>query len=132
MLANNPIPISMAKCGISTFNYSFNGKIDLAYQTSKEALQVAQDSGDIYIKGIACSSYGWSCYCKGLLDEAEDILLQAISFCEKASQLGWGTFAVGVLGHVHFDKGEYEKAQDHYEKGISNLESICGKIEGIE
>ena len=122
MLTNHPILISMAKCGISTFNYSFHGKSDLAYQTSKEALQMAIESGDIYIKGIACSSLGISCYGKGLLDEAEDTLLQALSFCEKASQLGWWTVASGFLGHVYFDLGEYEKAQDHYEQGISALE----------
>ena len=47
ILANSPITISMAKSGISTFNYVFHGKIDLAYQTSKESLQIAQESGDI-------------------------------------------------------------------------------------
>ncbi|MGD8521667.1 MAG: AAA family ATPase, partial [Desulfobacterales bacterium] len=120
--ANNPIPISMAKCGMSTFTYVFHGKIDLAYKTSKEALQMAQESGDIYIKGIACSSHGISCYGRGLLDEAEHTLLQALSFCEKASQLGWWTWAAGFLGHVYFDMGEYEKAQDQYEQGISALE----------
>jgi class 3 adenylate cyclase/tetratricopeptide (TPR) repeat protein len=121
-LANNPIPISMAKCGMSTFTYVFHGKNDLAYQTSREALQIAQESGDIYIKGIASSSHGISCYGKGLLDEAENTLLQALSFCEKASQLGWWTWAAGCLGHVYFDMGEYEKAQDYYEQGISALE----------
>jgi tetratricopeptide (TPR) repeat protein len=100
----------------------FHGKIDLAHQTSKEALQMAQESGDIYIKGIACSSHGISCYFKGFFDEAEETLLQALSFCEKASQLGWWTWAAGFLGHVYFDMGEYEKAQDSYEKGISALE----------
>jgi tetratricopeptide (TPR) repeat protein len=121
-LANNPIPISMAKCGMSTFTYVFHGKNDLAYQTSREALQIAQESGDIYIKGIASSSHGISCYGKGLLDEAENTLLQALSFCEKASQLGWWTWAAGCLGHVYFDMGEHEKAQDYYEQGISALE----------
>jgi predicted ATPase/class 3 adenylate cyclase len=121
-LANNPITISMAKIGMSTFTYMFDGKNDLAYQTSKESLQMAQDSGDIYIKGIACSSHGMSCYCKGLFDEAENALLQALSFCEKAAQLGWWTWAAGFLGHVYSDMGEYEKAQDYYEKGISALE----------
>jgi predicted ATPase len=121
-LANNPITICMAKYGMSGFNYMFLGKNDFAYQTSKEALQMAQDSGDIYIKGIGYSSHGMSCYCKGFLDEAENTLLQALSFCEKASQLGWWTWAAGFLAHVYFDMGEYEKAQDYYEQGISTLE----------
>jgi class 3 adenylate cyclase/tetratricopeptide (TPR) repeat protein len=122
ILANNPITISTAKCGISTFNYVFHGKNELAYQISKEALQMAQESGDIYIKGIACSSHGLSCYCKGLFDEAENTLLQALSFCEKAAQLGWWICACGFLADVYFDMGEYEKAEVYYEKGISTLE----------
>ena len=121
-MANNPITISSAKCALSSFNYVHHGKNDLAYQTSKEALQMAQDSGDIYIKGIGCCSYGISCFYKGLLDEAEDTLLQALSFCEKAAQDGWGPGAAGFLGHVYVDLGEYEKAQEYYEKGISSLE----------
>jgi tetratricopeptide (TPR) repeat protein len=121
-LANNPIPISMAKCGLSGFNYIFQGKNDVAYQTSKEAMQIAQESGDIYIKGVSCSSHGMSCYCKGLLDEAKDTLLQALSFCEKAAQDGWWSWAAGFLGHVYFDLGEYKKAEEYYEKGISILE----------
>jgi predicted ATPase/class 3 adenylate cyclase len=121
ILANRLSAMSMAKCGITTFNYAFRGKNDLAYQTSKEALRMAQESGDIYIKGVACSCHGMACYCKGLFDEAEDSLLQALSFCEKAAQIGWWTWASGSLGHVYAHMGEYKKAQDCYEKGISKL-----------
>jgi tetratricopeptide (TPR) repeat protein len=110
-LANNPIEISNAKCGICTFNYMFHGKIDLAYQISKESLQLAQESGDIYLKGMACSSHGMSCYCKGLFDEAENSLLQALTFNEKTAQLGWRTWASGFLGHMSY-----------YKEGVSTLE----------
>jgi len=120
--ANNLIMIAPAKCAMCTFNYIFHGKIDLAYQISKESLQMAQESGDIYLKGIAYSSHGMSCYCKGLFDEAENSLLQALTFCEKETQLGWGTWPSGFLGHVYSDMGEYKRAQDYYKKGISILE----------
>ena len=119
--ANNLIMITTAKCAMCTYSYMFHGKTDLAYQISKESLQTAQESGDIFIKGIAYSSHGMSCYCKGFFDEAENSLLQALSFCEKTAQL-WGTWAYGFLGHVYSDMGEYERAQDYYKKGISILE----------
>jgi len=119
--ANNLIMITTAKCAMCIYNYIFHGKIDLAYKISKESLQTAQESGDIFIKGIAYSSHGMSCYCKGLFDEAENSLLQALSFCEKTAQF-WGTWAYGFLGHVYSDMGEYERAQDYYKKGISILE----------
>ncbi|MGD9040560.1 MAG: tetratricopeptide repeat protein, partial [Desulfobacteraceae bacterium] len=119
---NRLIMIAMAKIGIVSFNYADRGKNDLAYQTSKEALQMAQESGDTYIKGITCSGHGLACYGKGLLDESEDSLIQALSFCEKAAQLGWWAGASGWLGHVYSDMGDYKKAQAYYEKGISALE----------
>jgi predicted ATPase len=119
--ANNLIMITTAKCAMCIYNYIFHGKIDLAYQISKESLQTAQESGDIFIKGIAYSSYGMACYCKGFFDEAEHSLLQALSFCEKTAQF-WGSWPYGFLGHVYFEMGEYERAQDYYKEGISTLE----------
>jgi len=120
--AKSLIPVVMTKAGIVAFNYADRGKNDLAHQISKEAMQLAEESGDTYIKGIASSSKGVACYYKGLFDEAENSLLQAVSFCEKASQLGWGAAAYGWLGHVYSDMGEYEKACGCYQKGISALE----------
>jgi tetratricopeptide (TPR) repeat protein len=120
-LANNPIVISYVKGSMSSFSYMFHGKIDLAYQISKESLQIAKETGDIYLKGMAYSSHGWVCYCKGLFDEAENSLLQALTFCEKTAHLGWGPWASGFLGHVYFDMGEYKRAQDYYKEGVSTL-----------
>jgi class 3 adenylate cyclase/tetratricopeptide (TPR) repeat protein len=121
---NNPIMIVFAKGLMSTFNYIFYGKADLAYQMSQESLQMAQESGDIYLKGMAYSSYGASCYCKGLFDEAENSLLQALPLCEKTALLGWGTWGTGFLGHAYVDTGKYQKALDTYKRGISILEPL--------
>jgi tetratricopeptide (TPR) repeat protein len=122
--ANNQIMIVFAKGLTSTFNYIFYGKADLAYQTSQESLRQALDSGDIYLKGMAYSSYGASCYCKGLFDEAENSLLQALPLCEKTALLGWETWGTGFLGHAYQDLGKYKKALDTYKRGISILEPL--------
>ena len=122
--ADNLIMIVFAKGLMSTFNYIFYGKADLAYQMSQESLQLAQDSGDIYLKGMAYSSYGASCYCKGVFDEAENSLLQALPLCEKTALLGWGTWGTGFLGHAYVDQGKYQKALDTYKRGISILEPL--------
>jgi class 3 adenylate cyclase/tetratricopeptide (TPR) repeat protein len=119
---NRLIMIAMANIGIVSFNYAYRGKSDLAYKVSKESVEMVQESGETYIKGIACSCHGMASYYKGLFDEAENSLLQALSFCEKAAQLGWWAAAAGWLGHVYSDMGEYQKAQAYYEKGISILE----------
>jgi tetratricopeptide (TPR) repeat protein len=123
VLENNPIMIAYAKGLMSTFNYIFYGKTDLAYQMSQESLRMAEESGDIYLKGMAYSSYGISCYCKGLFDEAENSLSQALRFCEKTAQLGWETWASGFLGHLYSDMGKYKRAQDIHKKVISILEN---------
>ena len=85
-------------------------------------MRLALASGDIYLKGMAYSSYGASCYCKGLFDEAENSLSKALPLCEKTVMLGWGTWGMGFLGHTYADMGKYEKAIDTYRRGISILE----------
>jgi len=121
-LENNPIETEFAKSCICAFNYILSGKIDFAYQISKESLLVAQDRGDIYLKAAAHSSYGMSCYCKGLFDDAKNSLLKAFDFSEKLAQLGWKTLVCGYLGHVYFDIREYKRSQDYYKEGVSTLE----------
>jgi tetratricopeptide (TPR) repeat protein len=91
---------------------------------SQESLRQAQESGDIYLKGMAYSSYGASCYYMGLFDEAENSLLQALPLCEKTALLGWGTWGTGFLGQAYADLGKYDKALDTYKRGISILEPL--------
>jgi tetratricopeptide (TPR) repeat protein len=122
VLENNPIEIEFAKSCICAFNYILSGNLDLAYQKSKEALLMAQESGDIYLKAAAHSSYGMSCYCKGLFDDAKNSLLKALTFSKKLAQLGWKSLVCGFLGHLYFDMSEYKKAQNYYVEGVSTLE----------
>ncbi len=121
---NNPIMIVFAKGLMSTFNYIFYGKADLACQLSQESLQLAQESEDVYLKGMAYSSCGMACYCKGLFDEAENNLSLALPLCKKTALLGWETWGTGFLGHAYVAMGNYSKALATYQKGISILEPV--------
>jgi hypothetical protein len=38
--------------------YAFPGKVDLAYKTAREAVSIAEESGDIFSKTIAYSFCG--------------------------------------------------------------------------
>jgi len=50
---------------LSFIAFNYLGKIDLGYQTSEEALRIAEESGDIYSKGLELWFHGGSCYFKG-------------------------------------------------------------------
>ncbi|MCK4829229.1 hypothetical protein KA005_76605, partial [bacterium] len=116
--ANNPISIVTAKSTISFSNYVFRGSIDLAYQTSRESLQLAKETDDIFAKGIAHVSHGVSCFFKGLFDEAEDNLTQGFSFCEKSNHVVWKGWASGWLGEMYDVMDEHEKATSHFKNTI--------------
>jgi tetratricopeptide (TPR) repeat protein len=104
----------------------------LGFQTSAEALHIAEESGDIYSKGIAYPSYGTFCYGRGLLEEAEKHLLKGIELCERINFPSYNGIARLVLGEVYFEVGDFQKSKDHYEKGCLVLEHnrLCPSVMG--
>jgi tetratricopeptide (TPR) repeat protein len=122
MAANSLWGMSSIKSGISLNVYCLQGKIGLAYETSREALRMAEDSGDTYSKAMAYYSHGLSYFYMGLLDEAEKHLLKASDFCDRINYLSWGALANHGLGEISCFRGEYQKAQNYFSKGISRLE----------
>jgi len=117
--------ISVMKSAISANVYHLQGKIDLAYQTSDEALPIAEESGDIYSKACAYRTHGQSYYYKGFLEEAEQHLLKGADLSERINFFSFHGFANWCLGDTYFEIGEYQKAKDHYCKGILSLEHRC-------
>src|SRR4030066_2172473 len=82
-MANILWSISIMKSCIAMNVYCFQGKADLAYQTSHEGLRLAEESGDTLSKAEAYVSFGFSSYVKGFLDKAEDYLMRGIVSSEK-------------------------------------------------
>ncbi|MBL7178241.1 MAG: hypothetical protein ISS66_20650, partial [Desulfobacteraceae bacterium] len=109
--------------GLTAYIYIYQGRIDLAYQRSEESLRLAEKIGDMYVKGMAYSCYGASCYCKGLFDKAENSLSKAVTFCEKTTHFTWGALASSFLGDIYVNRREYRRSQDQYNKAISFLRS---------
>jgi tetratricopeptide (TPR) repeat protein len=114
--------ISSLKSAISCFIYNNQGRIDLGYRTSDEALQIAEESGDIYSKAWAFPFHGYSFYYKGFLEEAETYLKKGIDFSESINYLKLSIAGHVVLGDTYFDMGEYTKAESFYEKAIQLVE----------
>ena len=120
--ANVPWGISLIKSIISVFVYDLQGKIDLGYQTSDEALQIAEESGDIFSKAWAYVALGLSCYYKGSLDKAEGHLLKGRDLSERISLFSANAYAHEFLGETYFETGQYQRSMDHYGKAVYIIE----------
>jgi class 3 adenylate cyclase/tetratricopeptide (TPR) repeat protein len=114
--------ISAIKSVISYFACYFPGKVNLGYHTSAESIQIAEESGDIYSKALAQTTYGISCFTKGFLQEAIEHLLRGSKFCQRIKILSWDTFAQSTIGDAYFEIGEYEKSKQHFNRALQLIE----------
>ena len=119
--------IAVSKSYLAFFSYYFAGKINLGFQTTQEAVLIADESGDIYSKALAYTSHGISCYGRGLLGKAEEYLLKGIEFCERINLTAWNGNAQYHLGDIYFEMGDFLRSKEHYEKGscvLGNIRSL--------
>jgi tetratricopeptide (TPR) repeat protein len=114
--------ISAIKSILATCSYWYNGKIDLQFETTNESLRIAEESGDIYSKGLAYASHGVSCYGRRLLEDAEKHLQKGIELLERINYHAWNAVTRFYLGDTYFEMGNFQKSKEHYEKGSWLLE----------
>jgi tetratricopeptide (TPR) repeat protein len=72
----------------------------------------------VFSKTETYTAYGYSCYTKGLIDEAESQLRKGVTLGESIGYLV-SSFALALLGDVLFIKGQYEESQGCYNKALS-------------
>ena len=121
--AGNLRGIASAKASFAYFCFFNQGKIDLAFQNSLEAVQIAEESKDDYSKGIAYNCHGVSCYGRGLFEEAEKHLLKGIGFCERVNEKGWNFLGHWCLGEIYFEMNDFPRSEGWYEKGCKFLKN---------
>jgi class 3 adenylate cyclase/tetratricopeptide (TPR) repeat protein len=120
--ANSLGGIAIMKSNLAHFCYYYAGKIDLGFQTTQEAVSLAEESGDVYSKTIAFVSHGFSCYGKRLLKDAENYALMGLEFSERIDlPHAYGAVAL-LLGEIYFEMGDFQRSNEHYEKGIRAFE----------
>jgi class 3 adenylate cyclase/tetratricopeptide (TPR) repeat protein len=128
--------IAAVKSQLAYHCHLYHGRIDVAFKTSNEGLQIAEESGDIYSKAIAYALHGASCYGKGLLEEAEKYLLKGLEFSERINLPVVHGAAEYTLGEIYYETGNYQTSKEHYEKGVGAFERNrllpsymgCGKV----
>jgi tetratricopeptide (TPR) repeat protein len=98
--------------------------LNTAHEFAQETLKLAQETGDVFIKGMAYVVYGASCYSKGLFDEGEKCLLEWVSSYEKSAPVSWVEVGYAYLGVLHIDLSEYDHAVNCYKKLISIIENV--------
>jgi len=108
--------IAAIKSNLAYFTHWYHGKIDLAFRTSNEGLQIAEESGDIYSKTMAYVLHGNCCYGKGLLEEGEKHLLKGLELCERIAFFAFVGVAQFYLGEVYFEMGDFQRSKEHYER----------------
>jgi class 3 adenylate cyclase/tetratricopeptide (TPR) repeat protein len=118
--------ICFAKSTDASHTCPFSGKIDWAYKTCKESLDLAIQSGDIYIQQMAYACFGSCCYYMGLFEKAESTLSEAIQLHPKTGNLAYGFWAYLWMGELCFNSGKFEKSKHFYEQAKLNL--VSGKI----
>jgi tetratricopeptide (TPR) repeat protein len=121
--AGHKIGIAFSKISISVC-YQVEGKTNPAHQFAQETLELAKETGDPFIKGMAYANYGTSCYYKGLFDEAKTHFSEFTSSYEKSAPISWSVWAYASLGLLHIDLGEYDDAVSCYRKIISIMEDV--------
>jgi len=114
--------ISVMKSTLGVFVYDYQGRIGLGYRTTDEALRTAEESGDIYSRAWGYAAHGYSCYCKGFLERAEELLLKGVDFSEGINLPSGFILGYLSLGDTYFDMGQYERSKDCYKKAISRIE----------
>jgi tetratricopeptide (TPR) repeat protein len=120
--ANTLWGIALVKSLRAASVYNSQGKIDLGFKETTEALQIAEESGDIYSKQYVYASHGHSCYCKGYLREAEEHLLKGIYFAERINDPGMLSTSYLFLGETYLRAGKHVQARETFEREISLLE----------
>ncbi|HYA12773.1 MAG TPA: tetratricopeptide repeat protein [Syntrophales bacterium] len=119
--ANHKIGIAFSKTSISVC-YQVEGNTKTSYKFAQETLELAKETGDAFIKGMAYANYATSCYYKGLFDDAKTFFLEFTSSYEKSAPISWIVWAYVNLGLLLIDLGEYDEAVNRYKKIISIME----------
>jgi len=114
--------VSIIKSNLSYFIYFFNGRLASSYKTSREALQGADESGDIFSKAMASVCHGIACYGCGLFDKSILHLKEGCRFCDKIKLIIFHGLAHFFLGEAYFEVGRFKEAGDSYRQAIDIFE----------
>jgi class 3 adenylate cyclase/tetratricopeptide (TPR) repeat protein len=116
--------IIIIKTNMAIWLYHIQGKTNLGFKESSEALQMAEESGDIFSKSWGYLWQGISYYHKGYLSQAEEHLLRGIGFFGRTNDLQNQSLGNLFLAQTYLSMGKHAQARDACEKGIPLSEQV--------
>ena len=109
---------------ISALFYATGGKIEEAITWSQEALQLALQADDLYLKGLAYQCHGVALLRKGLFPEAEETFTLAVEMTQKTDAVGFLMDSFLFLGLLHSEMGRYREAQECFDGVLAMHERV--------
>jgi class 3 adenylate cyclase/tetratricopeptide (TPR) repeat protein len=125
--AGDGIGIVVGKFNISYFIYGPSGRLDEALEFSREALRLATQADDLYLKGGAYSGYGGALFLKGIFPEAEENLMEGLDLNQKADFTGVLMITFWCLGMLRFEMGQYNEARQCFD----GLLAVCERVKNL-
>jgi class 3 adenylate cyclase/tetratricopeptide (TPR) repeat protein len=110
--AGNVLFVIGSKLNIAVFIYAQDGRIDAALKCSQEALQLALQADDLWLKGFGYGACGGAFLRKGLFPEAEENLVLSIEIAQKTDFIAGLLFGFLQLGRLRFAMGQYQEAKE--------------------
>jgi tetratricopeptide (TPR) repeat protein len=120
----HPGSVAMSTSLYCAFVYCYSGEVNLGYQKCKEAVRLADDMDDIYLKSFVYMAYGHCCFGKGFLEESIKYLLEGLRFHEKMNSLAFAARTAEFLGESFFQQGVYEKSLFYFSKSHEYYETV--------
>jgi len=120
--ANSLWGVSVVKSAM-VWALSKQGDIALSHRTSKEAIQMAEKSRDIFSKAYACGGHGISLFHKGCLEDAADNLREGARLCDRINYLSMGSLFHGYLGETLYHSGDWRGSIASFDRAAALAES---------
>jgi tetratricopeptide (TPR) repeat protein len=113
----------VAKFNEAYLIHGLSGRIEDALRCSQEALQIALQADDLYMKSGPYWALAWP-FQKGLFLEAEENLTLAIELAQKADFAGPLLLCFCYLGLLRSEMGRYREAQECYDGLLAVYERV--------
>ena len=123
-LAGDVHGLGVGKHTMALMIYGLDGRIDEALRCSQEALQLAIQADDLYLKGGAYLVHGYALFLRGSFPDAEENMMLGLGMSQKTDWAGSVMIAFMWLGILRSEMGRYREAQECFDGVVAVHERL--------